>query len=64
MINLDSMTDAEVRAAAAVFNELADYAHKKSVAMTYRRQGDILMAEKYESLCAMIYFQLPKWARW
>jgi hypothetical protein len=43
---------------------MAQYAHMKAIAMTYRRRGHINLAVKYEDNCDILYTQLPVDLRW
>jgi hypothetical protein len=64
--NLDglSIDPQELREAAGVFTNLAEYARNKASAMENRLNGNIERALYYESLCDGIYRRLPRWARW
>ena len=43
---------------------LRGYAANKATAMTCRARGDIHAAQTYETICEMLYAELPEWAKW
>jgi hypothetical protein len=64
LLNLDGMDWIELGEAAVAFDDLAEYARKKRLAVAYRAVGNVLEARYYEDQCETIYQRFPAWGKW
>jgi hypothetical protein len=63
-LNLDCMTEDDLRAVAVELRRMAHYADSKLLAMRQRLDGDITRALYTEAQCERIYKQMPDNWRW
>lgn len=63
-INLDAVSQEDLRDYKIVFELLAEYARFKLFATNRRLEGQIDLALKHEERCESIYDGLPDWAKW
>lgn len=63
-LNLDGMTEYDLRVTAIELRRLAHYADAKLLAMKHRLAGRVEKAQHYEALCENIHKAIPPNWRW
>ena len=63
-LNLDCMSPEELVQLATHLRTLAEYARRKSEAMTFRAGGQLGSAQRLEAVCDDLYVELPTNWRW